>query len=115
MRGLTGVLVKLGSFAVVMIILTAFLFFLFARTQTAATTSYSAIFADASRLRTGDTVRIAGIRVGTVKDVRLDADHRVTVKFDADKKVQLTSGTRAAVRYLNLVGDRYLELSDGPG
>ena len=27
----------------------------------------------------------------------------------------LTTGTRAAVRYLNLVGDRYLELADGPG
>ncbi len=27
----------------------------------------------------------------------------------------LTTGTRAAVRYLNLVGDRYLELVDGPG
>ena len=27
----------------------------------------------------------------------------------------MTTGTRAAVRYLNLVGDRYLELIDGPG
>ena len=27
----------------------------------------------------------------------------------------LTTGTKAAVRYLNLVGDRYLELVDGPG
>jgi phospholipid/cholesterol/gamma-HCH transport system substrate-binding protein len=37
------------------------------------------------------------------------------VKFDADRSVALTEGTRAAVRYLNLVGDRYLELVDGPG
>jgi phospholipid/cholesterol/gamma-HCH transport system substrate-binding protein len=27
----------------------------------------------------------------------------------------LTDGTKAAVRYLNLVGDRYLDLVDGPG
>jgi phospholipid/cholesterol/gamma-HCH transport system substrate-binding protein len=27
----------------------------------------------------------------------------------------LTTGTKVAVRYLNLVGDRYLELIDGPG
>ena len=36
------------------------------------------------------------------------------VDFDADPSVVLTTGTRAAVRYLNLVGDRYLELIDGP-
>jgi len=39
----------------------------------------------------------------------------VLVTFDADPSVRLTTGTRAAVRYLNLVGDRYLELIDGPG
>ena len=37
------------------------------------------------------------------------------VTFDADRDVVLTTGTKAAVRYLNLVGDRYLELVDGPG
>jgi phospholipid/cholesterol/gamma-HCH transport system substrate-binding protein len=37
------------------------------------------------------------------------------VKFDADRVVPLTEGTTAAVRYLNLVGDRYLELKDAPG
>lgn len=37
------------------------------------------------------------------------------MKFDADRNVVLTEGSRAAVRYLNLVGDRYLELLDGPG
>ena len=42
-------------------------------------------------------------------------DKKVLVKFDADRSVVLTTGTRAVVRYLNLVGDRYLELVDGPG
>ncbi len=37
------------------------------------------------------------------------------MKFDADDSVVLTTGTRAVIRYLNLVGDRYLELLDGPG
>src|SRR5207244_11655863 len=37
------------------------------------------------------------------------------VKFDADRNIVVSRGTRAAVRYLNLVGDRYLELVDGPG
>ena len=73
------------------------------------------MFADASRLKAGDSVRVAGIRVGTVDDVSLQPDKTVLVEFDADRNVVLTTGTKAAVRYLNLVGDRYLELVDGPG
>ena len=37
------------------------------------------------------------------------------MKFDADRNIVLTTGTKAEIRYLNLVGDRYLELVDTPG
>jgi phospholipid/cholesterol/gamma-HCH transport system substrate-binding protein len=50
-----------------------------------------------------------------VRDVSLRPDKTVVVTFDADRDIVLTNGSRAAVRYLNLVGDRYLELIDGPG
>ncbi|BBX95024.1 MCE family protein [Mycobacterium lacus] len=108
-------LIKFAVFGVVMAVLTAFLFFIFGQYRTGATTGYSAVFADASRLKAGQSVRVAGIRVGTVNSVSLRPDKKVLVKFDADRNVVLTEGTRAAVRYLNLVGDRYLELMDGPG
>ncbi len=108
-------LIKFIAFAVVMSMLTAFLFFIFGQYRTTSTNTYSAVFGDASRLKSGDTVRVAGIRVGTVNDVALRPDKTVLVKFDADRNVVLTTGTKAAVRYLNLVGDRYLELVDGPG
>lgn len=108
-------LVKFVIFGIIMSILTASLFFIFGQYRTGSTNGYSAVFADASRLRTGDTVRIAGIRVGTVNDLELRPDKSVLVSFDTDHDVVLTTGTKAAVRYLNLVGDRYLELVDGPG
>jgi phospholipid/cholesterol/gamma-HCH transport system substrate-binding protein len=111
----TRTLIKFTAFALVMAVLTAFLFFIFAETRTGSTNGYSAVFNDASRLKPGDSVRVAGIRVGTVKDVQLAADRKVLVDFDADRDVKLTTGTKAAIRYLNLVGDRYLELLDGPG
>ncbi len=111
----TGTLIKFTIFGVVMAMLTAFLFLVFSETRTGATNGYSAVFADASRLKSGDTVRVAGIRVGTVKDVSLEADRKVLVRFDADRNIVLTTGTQAQVRYLNLVGDRYLELVDTPG
>jgi phospholipid/cholesterol/gamma-HCH transport system substrate-binding protein len=111
----TGTLIKFTAFGLVMAVLTAFLFFIFGQVRTGATNGYSAVFADASRLEPGDTVRVAGIRVGTVQDVSLEPDRKVLVKFDADRNVVLTTGTKAQIRYLNLVGDRYLELVDSPG
>ncbi|OBJ56674.1 MCE family protein [Mycobacterium sp. 1423905.2] len=115
MSGSRGMIIKFGAFALVMVLLTVSLFFVFGQYRTGSTTGYSAVFADASRLKEGQTVRVAGIRVGTVNSVSLRSDKKVLVKFDVDNTVVLTTGTRAAVRYLNLVGDRYLELLNGPG
>lgn len=110
-----GTAVKVGIFAIVMTLLTGCLFVVFGQIRGGSTTDYSAVFADASSLRAGDSVRVAGVRVGTVGEVRLRADNTVDVSFDTDDDVVLSTGTRAAIRYLNLVGDRYLELLDGPG
>ncbi|MFE6921903.1 MCE family protein [Nocardia sp. NPDC057663] len=108
-------LVKFGIFAVVMVVLSGFLAVVFGQYRGGDTERYSALFADVSRLRTGDSVRVAGVQVGSVRSIELRADHTVLVGFDADATLALTTGTTAAVRYLNLVGDRYLELTDAAG
>jgi phospholipid/cholesterol/gamma-HCH transport system substrate-binding protein len=115
MTGSRPMILKFGAFATVMILLTVFLFFIFGQYRTGSTNGYSAVFTDASRLKVGQTVRVAGVRVGTINDVSLRADKKALVSFDVDRGVVLTTGTRAVVRYLNLVGDRYLELAEGPG
>ena len=115
MNGTRTTFVKFAVFATVMAVLTAFLFMAFGEYRGGSYSGYSAAFKDASRLESGDSVRVAGVRVGTVKSVSLQPDKSVLVKFDADRNIALTTGTKAAVRYLNLVGDRYLELVDGPG
>jgi phospholipid/cholesterol/gamma-HCH transport system substrate-binding protein len=115
MTALWKTIVKVGAFGVIMTLLTVALFAIFGQYRSGSDNSYSAVFGDASSLKSGDSVRVAGVRVGTVKDVALQPDNKVIVDFDADKKIVLTSGTKATVRYLNLVGDRYLELVDSPG
>lgn len=115
MIALWKTILKVGVFGVVMTLLTAALFAIFGQYRSGSDNSYSALFADASSLKSGDSVRVAGVRVGTVKDVALQPDNKVVVDFDADRKIVLTSATKATVRYLNLVGDRYLELVDSPG
>ncbi|EHI11594.1 MCE family protein [Mycolicibacterium thermoresistibile] len=115
MTGIGGTAAKFGIFGTVMLLLTGMLFVIFGEYRSGSTTDYSAVFDDVSSLKRGDSVRVAGLRVGTVKDVSLQQDNTVLVRFTADDKVRLTEGTRAKVRYLNLVGDRYLELVDEPG
>ena len=115
MRSLRNTSIKVGIFGIVMLLLTAALFAIFSKYRAGPDAKYSAVFEDASSLKAGDSVRVAGVRVGTVKAVDLQPDNSVVVGFGADRGIALTSGTTAAVRYLNLVGDRYLELIDSPG
>jgi phospholipid/cholesterol/gamma-HCH transport system substrate-binding protein len=108
-------LIKFGIFVTTMTVMTVFLFMIFGDYRGGATSDYRAIFTDASDLKAGDSVRIAGVRVGTVTQVNLRSDNTALVGFDTDESTVLTTGSAVAVRYLNLVGDRYLELADGPG
>ena len=77
--------------------------------------TYNATFTDVSGLRDGNFVRIAGVEVGKIKKITVDDDATVTVRFTADDSVVLTQGSRAAVRYENLLGDRYMALEEGTG
>ena len=77
--------------------------------------SYSAVFTNVSGLKGGNFVRITGVEVGKVEDLTLHRDGTVTADFSVVKELTLTDGTRAAVRYENLIGDRYLSLEEGPG
>ncbi|MFL6108071.1 MAG: MCE family protein [Marmoricola sp.] len=79
------------------------------------TVKYRALFTSASDLSPGDDVRAAGVPVGHVSAVSVTRDGQALVSFDVDGSLPLTTGTRAAVRYLNLIGDRYLALTDGSG
>jgi phospholipid/cholesterol/gamma-HCH transport system substrate-binding protein len=106
---------KFGVFVVIMLVLTAGMFAVFGQYRSGTTAAYSGVFKDISSLKAGDTVRFAGVRVGTVKKLTMQPDKTIVVDFDVDRGLALTKGTRLAVRYLNLVGDRFLEVVDGTG
>ena len=111
MTGLRGVALRFGAFATVMGLLTAVLFIVFGQVRAGSDPiAYSAVFSDVSDLEAGDSVRVSGVRVGTVDRVTLRADKTIVVDFDADRDIVLSAGTEAMVRYLNLTGDRFLEL-----
>jgi phospholipid/cholesterol/gamma-HCH transport system substrate-binding protein len=114
MRG-NGTLAKVGVFTVAMLLVAAGLVVVFGEFRFAADNVYHATFKDASRLKSGQDVRIAGVPIGNVTGIKLNPDNTVDVTFDVNKRYQLYTSTRAVVRYENLVGDRYLEITSGPG
>lgn len=67
---------------------------------------HQAVFTEGGGLRAGDEVRVAGVRVGEVTDVKLDGD-RVRVSFRA-KDVHLPSATTAAIKVKTMLGQKFL-------
>ena len=78
-------------------------------------TKYAAVFTDVTGLSPRNFVRIAGVEVGQVDKLSLRDDGTVKVEFTADKSVVLTEGTRAVIRWDNVIGGRYLALEEGAG
>ena len=111
---ITGTAIKLGIFSLVLLLFTAIIIVVFGQMRFDRTTGYSAIFTNASGLRAGQFVRASGVEVGKVSKVELiNGGSQVKVDFNVDRALQLFEGTTASIRYLNLIGDRYLELKRG--
>ncbi|MBA0125511.1 MCE family protein [Haloechinothrix sp. YIM 98757] len=71
--------------------------------------SYTAEFAEAAGLASGDEVRVAGVEVGEVVDVRLDTDH-VDVRFRVDDDVWIGDRSVAAITIKTALGQKNLSV-----
>jgi len=110
----TGTAIKLAAFSLVLLLFTVVIIVVFGQIRFDRTTGYSAIFSSASGLRSGQFVRASGVEVGKVAKVELiDGGHQVKVDFNVDRSLPMFDGTTATIRYLNLIGDRYLDLKRG--
>jgi phospholipid/cholesterol/gamma-HCH transport system substrate-binding protein len=113
---LTGTVTRLAAVVSVQLFFTAVIVVVFGQIRFDRTDSYSAEFSNASGLRAGQFVRASGVEVGKVKKVDLvDGDKRIRVEFSVDRSVQLYQSTTAQIRYQDLIGNRYLEISRGSG
>jgi phospholipid/cholesterol/gamma-HCH transport system substrate-binding protein len=115
LRGVGGPLTKFLIFAVVTALSTALLAGTIANQMGGATNVYSAKFVDATGVNKGDEIRIAGVRVGSVEDIRL-VDRKVAlVEFSVRQDLALPRTTQATIKYRNLIGQRYIALEQGVG
>ncbi|HEY3629870.1 MAG TPA: MCE family protein [Jatrophihabitantaceae bacterium] len=114
MRGVTGPLIKLSIFLVVTIAATYVLAATITNSSYGKAVSYRADFTDVTGVVQGDDVRVAGVRVGTVKSikvVKLGSRRVAQLKFSVQSSRKLPLLTHARIRYRNLVGQRYLEVA----
>jgi phospholipid/cholesterol/gamma-HCH transport system substrate-binding protein len=107
--------VKLLIFIVVTTVATALLVVTIGNISFADSKEYKAVFSDATGVVKGDDVRIAGVKVGTVKDIDIHDKTKALVTFTVQSGSQVTAATNAAIRYRNLVGQRYIALTQGVG
>ena len=107
--------VRLAIFVVVTTVATALLAVTIGNITFNATTKYRAVFTDAVGLNKGDDIRIAGVKVGQVDKIALYHDTLAMVTFSVDSDQILDTSTHATLWYRNLVGNRYIALTDGVG
>ena len=109
-----GTIIRVSVYSLVLLTFTALIVVVFGQLRFDRTTGYVAEFSNASDLRSGQFVRASGVEVGKVSKVQLiDGATKVLVRFNVERDLTLYESTTVAVRYLNLVGDRYLELTRG--
>jgi phospholipid/cholesterol/gamma-HCH transport system substrate-binding protein len=108
-------LIKFSLFAVVTIAATALLAATIVNISFTPKDTYHAVFSDVTGLEKGDDIRVAGVRVGQVESIGIKDRTLAEVTFTVAADRPLLTSTHAVVHYRNLVGQRYIALTEGAG
>lgn len=105
--------IKLVAFFAVCAVFTAYLAFTIGNIHLFEHTyKLSASFDDATGLLRDDNVKVAGVVVGKVDSVKIDQG-KAKVTFAVKDSVKVPSDSEAAIRWRNLIGQRYIYLYPG--
>jgi phospholipid/cholesterol/gamma-HCH transport system substrate-binding protein len=112
---LAGPVIKSLIFILITATVTVVLGISIAHSGVSATVPYQAVFSDVTGLNVGDDVDIAGVRVGDVTSISVYRGNEALVGFALQADRTLPASATATIKYLNLVGQRYIELGQGTG
>ncbi len=102
--------------AIVLFIAVAFLLVAFSTTdiQTVEGYTVTADFSQSNGLIIGGDIRISGVKVGTIRDIKLDPEtYLATVVMTIAPEYQLPDDTVAKIQSESLLGGNYLALEPG--
>lgn len=114
-KSIRGPLISSIIFVIVTVTITVILGLSIAHTGVTATVGYQAVFSDVTGLNVGDDVDIAGVRIGSVTSISVYHRNLALVGFTLPADRALPVSATATIKYLNLVGQRYVELGQGTG
>src|SRR5258708_4627288 len=63
-------------------------------------------------LKKGDPVRMAGVDIGRVEDIRL-VDNKVDVTMKVEDKAKVRTDSKARIRFVGLLGQNYVAIDFG--
>ncbi len=110
---------KMAVFAAVTLLLIGLLATLIGNISLTGTRTYYGRFTDATGVLHGDRVRLSGVEVGSIRDVRLvpgeDGRQQALVEFQVRDDVPMSTDARLELRFENIVGQRYLAIDQEPG
>jgi phospholipid/cholesterol/gamma-HCH transport system substrate-binding protein len=118
LRGLAGPMIKLVIFGLVTVLASYVLISTITNAGYGKQLTYRAQFTDVAGLVEGDEVRIAGVRVGQVVGIGLSAKQdrpTAEVQLEVSADVPVPSAVQATIKYRNLVGQRYIALTEAKG
>lgn len=99
---------KIGATGIVVLVLSIVVALNFQSLPVVGGKGYQANFSEAAGLRSGNEVRVAGVKVGQVSDVELEGDH-VAVSFRVND-AWIGDNSTAAIKIKTLLGQKYLSL-----
>jgi phospholipid/cholesterol/gamma-HCH transport system substrate-binding protein len=89
--------------------------FLYLKNVTFSRDNYivNARFEKVTGLEISDFVSVSGLRKGSVKSLALDSQNAVIVRFEIDRAVKLPNDSRAQIKSLGMVGEKFVEIIPG--
>ncbi len=112
-RNVTEILIG----AVVVITAVWFIYFVSVNTSMVSTDenyNLAAEFRSVEGISIGTDVRLAGVKIGTVKDIKLDPDtYRVNAIFSVKNAIQIPDDSQAMISSEGLLGGNFIELVPG--
>jgi phospholipid/cholesterol/gamma-HCH transport system substrate-binding protein len=113
MRVSKAMLLKVVVFTIVCLLLTVALGLKLANSRLFADTyDMKAEFEDATGVLKGDAVKIAGVDVGRVTGTEIE-DGKAVLSFNVDEEIQLPTDSEVAIRWRNVLGQRFVYIYPG--
>jgi phospholipid/cholesterol/gamma-HCH transport system substrate-binding protein len=75
-----------------------------------------ALFKNVQELKVGDSVKMGGVQVGRVEDIQLLTNAFAEVTVNLDRKTEVKTDSKAAIKFTGLMGQNYVDIGFGsPG